>query len=72
MLDEPLGRSGLDDVELRADRRSRVASEEGGIVVEMPIVEQMYQILYQQKDPRQAGSDLMLRDLKAEAVRVSD
>lgn len=37
--------------------------------VEMPIVEQMYQILYQDKDPRQAVSDLMLRDLKAEAAR---
>ncbi len=37
--------------------------------VEVPIIEQMYQILYQDKDPRQAVSDLMLRDLKAEAVR---
>ncbi|SHJ50040.1 glycerol 3-phosphate dehydrogenase (NAD(P)+) [Malonomonas rubra DSM 5091] len=37
--------------------------------VEVPIIEQMYQILYQEKDPRQAVSDLMLRDLKAEAVR---
>ncbi len=37
--------------------------------VEVPIIEQMYQILYQNKDPRQAVSDLMLRDLKAEAVR---
>ncbi len=36
--------------------------------VEVPIIEQMYQILYQNKDPRQAVSDLMLRDLKAEAV----
>lgn len=34
--------------------------------VEVPIIEQMYQILYQDKDPRQAVSDLMLRDLKAE------
>ncbi|NOY12440.1 MAG: NAD(P)-dependent glycerol-3-phosphate dehydrogenase [Deltaproteobacteria bacterium] len=39
------------------------------IGVEVPIIEQMYQILYQHKDPRQAVSDLMLRDLKAEAVR---
>lgn len=39
------------------------------LAVEVPIIEQMYQILYQDKDPRQAVSDLMLRDLKAEAVR---
>lgn len=39
--------------------------------VEMPIVEQIYLILYQQKDPRKAVSDLMLRDLKAEAVQKS-
>lgn len=36
--------------------------------VEVPIIEQMYLILYQGKDPRQAVSDLMLRDLRAEAV----
>ena len=36
--------------------------------VEMPIVEQIYKILYKNKDPRQAVGDLMLRDLKAEAV----
>ncbi len=34
--------------------------------VEVPIIEQMYAILYQDKDPRQAVSDLMMRDLKAE------
>lgn len=38
--------------------------------VDTPIIEQMYLILYQDKDPRQAVSDLMLRDLKAEAVKV--
>ncbi|WP_303722683.1 NAD(P)H-dependent glycerol-3-phosphate dehydrogenase [Malonomonas rubra] len=38
------------------------------LMVEVPIIEQMYQILYQGKDPRQAVSDLMLRDLKAETV----
>jgi glycerol-3-phosphate dehydrogenase (NAD(P)+) len=37
------------------------------IGVEVPITEQMYRILYQNKDPRQAVSDLMLRELKAEA-----
>ncbi len=34
--------------------------------VDMPITEQMYLILYQHKDPREAVSDLMSRDLKAE------
>ncbi len=37
--------------------------------VEVPIIEQMYLILYQEKDPRQAVTDLMLRDLKAERVQ---
>lgn len=36
--------------------------------VEAPIISQMYQILYEDKDPRQAVSDLMLRDLRPEAV----
>ncbi len=36
--------------------------------VEVPIIEQMYLVLYKNKDPRQAVTDLMLRDLKAEAV----
>lgn len=36
--------------------------------VEAPIIDQMYQILYQGKDPEQAVSDLMLRDLKAESL----
>lgn len=34
--------------------------------VEMPIVEQMYLVLYQQKKPREAVRDLMQRSLKAE------
>ncbi|NJC87658.1 MAG: NAD(P)-dependent glycerol-3-phosphate dehydrogenase [Desulfuromonas sp.] len=34
--------------------------------VAMPITEQMYQILYQDKDPRQAVSELMMRRQKAE------
>jgi glycerol-3-phosphate dehydrogenase (NAD(P)+) len=34
--------------------------------VEAPITEQMYQILYEDKDARQAVTDLMMRDLKAE------
>jgi glycerol-3-phosphate dehydrogenase (NAD(P)+) len=32
----------------------------------MPIVEEVYHILYEAKDPRQALKDLMARDLKAE------
>jgi glycerol-3-phosphate dehydrogenase (NAD(P)+) len=36
--------------------------------VDVPIIEQMYRILYQKKDPRKAVSDLMLRELKAEAI----
>lgn len=34
--------------------------------VSMPITEQMYEILYKHKDPRQAVIDLMMRELKAE------
>ena len=37
--------------------------------VEMPIVEQVYMILYEDKDPHLAIRDLMLRELKAEKVR---
>lgn len=36
--------------------------------VDVPIIEQTYKILYEQKDPRQAVTDLMLRDLKAETI----
>lgn len=36
------------------------------IGVEAPIIEQMYQILYADKDPRQAVTDLMQRELKRE------
>ncbi len=36
--------------------------------VELPIIEQMYAILYENKDPRRAVSDLMMRDLKAESA----
>ncbi|MCK4501974.1 MAG: NAD(P)-dependent glycerol-3-phosphate dehydrogenase [Desulfuromonadales bacterium] len=36
--------------------------------VEVPIIEQMYLVLYQQKNPRQAVIDLMSRDLTSESV----
>lgn len=38
------------------------------IGVDVPITEQMYKILYQNKDPRQAVTHLMHRELKAEAL----
>lgn len=38
----------------------------GRLGVEMPITEQVYRVLYEGKDPRQAVTDLMLRELKAE------
>lgn len=34
--------------------------------IEMPITQQVYEIIYNNKDPRQAIKDLMLRDLKRE------
>ncbi len=34
--------------------------------VEMPIVDEVYQLLYEDKDPKQAVSDLMKRELKGE------
>ncbi|MFH0811153.1 MAG: NAD(P)H-dependent glycerol-3-phosphate dehydrogenase [Pseudomonadota bacterium] len=43
----------------------RLAEREG---VDMPICEQVWRILYQDKDPRQAVAELMARDLKEEAA----
>ena len=34
--------------------------------VEMPITEQVHQVLFEEKDPRRGVQELMLRDLKAE------
>jgi glycerol-3-phosphate dehydrogenase (NAD(P)+) len=39
--------------------------------VEMPITEQVYRVLYENKSPRQAVLDLMTRDLKAEGLEFS-
>ncbi len=36
--------------------------------VDVPIIEQMYLVLYQQKDPQQAVLDLMARDLTSENI----
>src|SRR5205823_1612125 len=38
--------------------------------VEMPITEQMYEVLYEDKSPRQAVVDLMARGLRREADRL--
>jgi glycerol-3-phosphate dehydrogenase (NAD(P)+) len=35
--------------------------------VEMPITEEIYQVLFEGKDPRRAVTDLMLREAKPEA-----
>jgi glycerol-3-phosphate dehydrogenase (NAD(P)+) len=37
--------------------------------VEMPITEQMYAMLYEDKSPRQVVADLMMRGLKSELDR---
>jgi len=34
--------------------------------VDMPIVDEVYQLLYEEKDPKQAVKDLMNRELKDE------
>ncbi len=39
--------------------------------VEMPITEQVYRVLHENKPPRQAVLDLMTRDLKAEGLEFS-
>lgn len=41
----------------------RVAEEKG---IDMPICEEVYQILYEGKEPKECASDLMLRELKKE------
>lgn len=35
--------------------------------IDMPIVNEIYSVLYENKDPKQSAHDLMLRDLKPEA-----
>ena len=34
--------------------------------IDMPIVEEIYRVLYEDKKPQQSARDLMLRDLKHE------
>ena len=50
---------------IRNTRTVHLLAERFG--VEMPIVEQMYHFLYEDKDPMQAVRDLMGRTQKAEA-----
>ena len=38
--------------------------------IEMPITEQIYQVLYENKSPREAARSLMARDLKPESASV--
>lgn len=40
--------------------------------VEMPITEQVYKVLYEDKSPRQAVQDLMMRDLKVEGTEFCE
>jgi glycerol-3-phosphate dehydrogenase (NAD(P)+) len=43
---------------------ARIAERKG---VEMPITEQMVEVLYNGKDPRKSVEDLMTRELRSEA-----
>ena len=44
----------------------------GRLAVDMPIVEQMYQVLYQSKQPAEAVRDLMQRSLKPEIGKIDN
>jgi len=63
-LDEILAEMNAVAEGVRTTRSVHELSQQMG--VEMPIVEQVHAILYQDKDPRQALSDLMTRALKQE------
>lgn len=39
--------------------------------IDMPICDEVYRVLYEQKSPRTAVTDLMLRELRSEQVRVA-
>lgn len=49
---------------VRTAKAARELARKNGI--EMPIVEEMYRVLYEGKDPRQAAKDLMGRELRGE------
>jgi glycerol-3-phosphate dehydrogenase (NAD(P)+) len=49
---------------VRTTRSTRDLAHRHGI--EMPIVEQVFAVLFEGRDPRQAVEDLMLRDPKPE------
>lgn len=42
-----------------------VAQQHG---IEMPIIEEIYKVLYEEKNPQESARDLMLRDLKHETI----
>jgi glycerol-3-phosphate dehydrogenase (NAD(P)+) len=63
-MEDILGSMAMVAEGVATTRSVRFLAREMG--VEMPIVEQVYQILYEGKEPRMAMQDLMLRDLKPE------
>ncbi len=58
--------SGMNDVAEGVTTTRSVRGQAQARGVEMPITEEVYQILYEGKSPRAAVSDLMLRDPKVE------
>lgn len=42
-----------------------VAAQKG---IDMPIINEIYKVLYEEKDPKESAKDLMLRDLKHEMI----
>lgn len=42
-----------------------VATQKG---IDMPIINEIYKVLYEEKDPKESAKDLMLRDLKHEMI----
>jgi glycerol-3-phosphate dehydrogenase (NAD(P)+) len=63
-LDEILGGMRMVAEGVQTTLSAYQLAQKLGVV--MPITDQMYQILYQDKDPRQAVSELMMRQQKAE------
>jgi glycerol-3-phosphate dehydrogenase (NAD(P)+) len=63
-LDDIMGGTKTVAEGVRTAKAARELARKNGI--EMPIVEEMYRVLYEGKDPRQATKDLMGRALKGE------
>jgi len=64
-LEEITGATRMIAEGVRNTRSLRLLADR--LAVEMPIVEQMYEVLYARKKPARAVQDLMHRSLKAEA-----